>query len=80
MRVRALFSLLLALLVSAFLVAPALAKRTDNGEGLLGETNDKIVTSLSLGVLVFFVMVVWVGSAIQTRLDERKKDKEETSG
>jgi hypothetical protein len=26
------------------------------------------------------VMVVWVGSAIQTRLDERKKDKGEASG
>jgi hypothetical protein len=46
-----------------------------NGEGLLGETNDVIVTFFSLGVLVFFFVVVCLGSFIQGRLDKRKEER-----
>ncbi len=70
-------SLLLTLMVSAVLAAPALAKRSDNGEGLLGETNDKIVTTFSLVVMIFFILVVIVGSAIQNRLEKRHERQEE---
>ena len=61
--------------VSAFalpfvVAAPAFAAK--NGEGLVGETNDKVVTFFCLGVLLFFVAVVIVGSAIQGSLDKRK--------
>ena len=52
------------------LAAPALAH--DNGEGLVGETNDKIITFFSLGLVVFFFLVVRTGSYIQHRLDKRK--------
>ena len=52
------------------LAAPALAH--DNGEGLVGETNDKIITFFSLGLVVFFFLVVCTGSYIQHRLDKRK--------
>ena len=38
---------------------------TDNGEGLVGETNDKIITFFSLGLVVFFTLVVILGSAAQ---------------
>jgi hypothetical protein len=47
----------------------------DNGEGLLGETDDRIVTFFSLGVVLFFTLVVITGSTIQSRLDKRKEAK-----
>ncbi len=45
----------------------------DNGEGWAGETTDKLVTFFSLGVLLFFVLVVTLGSIVQTLLDRRKE-------
>jgi uncharacterized membrane protein YphA (DoxX/SURF4 family) len=57
----------------AFAAASAFAQ-TD-GEGLLGETDDKLVTFLSLGVLLFFVAVVTIGTIIQSALDRRKDEK-----
>ena len=52
------------------LAAPALAH--DNGEGLVGETDDKIITFFSLGVVCFFIFVVCFGSWLQGRLEKRK--------
>ncbi len=72
-------SVLLALLTGAVLAAPALAKKSDNGEGLLGETNDKIVTGFSMAMIIFFVALAAVASAVQTRLEKRKKEKDEAS-
>jgi hypothetical protein len=46
---------------------------TDNGEGLVGETNDKIITFFSLGLVVFFILVVILGSAAQAGLERRKE-------
>ena len=68
MRVRAVLSTIATTLL---LAAPALAH--DNGEGLAGETDDKLVTFFSLGVLVFFVLVVVLGTIVQGRLDRRKE-------
>ena len=51
--------------------SPAFAASND-GEGLVGETDDKIVTFVSLGVLLFFVLVVVLGTVIQSRLEKRK--------
>ena len=48
---------------------------TDNGEGLVGETDDKIITFFSLGVIVFFVLVVVLGSALQQLLEKRKEER-----
>ena len=64
----------LALVVGTELVtaAPALAK---NGEGLVGETNDKVITLFCLGLVCFFVLVVIVGTIVQTRLERRKDAK-----
>jgi hypothetical protein len=70
---RTITTLSLALVAALALAAPALAN--DNGEGLVGETNDKIITFFSLGIMVFFVAVIIVGSAIQGRLDKRKDAK-----
>jgi len=55
------------------LAAPALATNgNDNGEGLVGETDDKIITFFSLGVVVFFTLLVIVGTLIQSALEKRK--------
>ena len=47
----------------------------DNGEGLVGETDDRIVTFFSLGVVVFFAVLVVLLSALQARLDRRKEER-----
>jgi nitrogen fixation/metabolism regulation signal transduction histidine kinase len=52
--------------------APALAK---NGEGLAGETNDKVITMFCLGLVCFFILVVILGTLIQGRLERRKDAK-----
>ena len=65
------------LLVTALLTAaPAFA--ADNGEGLVGETDDKIITFFSLGVVLFFTVLVIVGSLIQGRLEKRKEERKAT--
>ena len=61
----------LSVLLSLVLAAPAMAH--DNGEGLVGETDDKIITFFSLGVVLFFTFVVCFGSWLQGRLEKRKE-------
>jgi hypothetical protein len=48
---------------------------SDNGEGIVGETDDKIITFFSFGVIAFFTVVVIVGSAIQAGLERRKQQR-----
>ena len=62
---------LLSVVLSLVLAASAMAH--DNGEGLLGETDDKLVTFFSLGVVCFFIFVVCFGSWLQGRLEKRKQ-------
>ena len=61
---------LVTVLFSLALAAPAVAH--DNGEGLVGGTNDRIITFFSFGVMIFFILVVSLGSFMQTRLEKRK--------
>jgi hypothetical protein len=68
----------LATVLSLVLAAPAMAADHDNGEGLLGELNDRIITFFSLGVVVFFTVVVCLGSYIQARLERRKDARKAT--
>ena len=63
----------LAIVLSLALAAPAIAADHDNGEGLLGELNDRIITFFSLGVVLFFFLVVCFGSWMQGRLEKRKE-------
>ena len=75
LRVRGTLTCALALVLSLVLVAPVMAAGGhDNGEGLVGETNDRIITFFSLGVVLFFFIVVWLGSFIQGRLEKRKDE------
>ncbi len=61
----------LSALLTLALAAPAIAH--DNGEGLVGETDDRIITFFSLGVVVFFILVVCLGSYLQGMLERRKQ-------
>ena len=64
----------IAALTCLFVLLPAAAAwGHDNGEGLIGETDDKIVTFFSLGVVVFFALVVVIGAALQSYLERRKE-------
>jgi len=71
-RIATTFALSLASVL--LLAGPAMAAEgNDNGEGLVGETDDKIVTFFSLGVVLFFVAVVILGTVIQNALEKRKQ-------
>ena len=55
------------------IAVPAMA--SDNGEGLAGETDDKVVTFFSLGVVIFFAAFVIGMSVIGNKLEKRKHEK-----
>jgi hypothetical protein len=57
------------------LIAQITVLAGDNGEGLVGETTDKLITLFSLGVVVFFALLVVLLSAIQGALDRRKEER-----
>jgi len=71
MRIRTALTVLAATVASLALAAPA-ALAAGAGEGLAGETNDKVVTFFCLGVLGFFILVIVVGTLIQQALERRK--------
>jgi hypothetical protein len=73
MRLRALA--LTVLLTVSSLVFAASAFASDNGQGLYGETDDKVVSFFGLGLVLFFFFVVVIGSTIQGILDRRKEEK-----
>jgi hypothetical protein len=64
------------LATSLVLAAPAFAG--DNGEGLLGETDDRIVTFFCLGVVVAFPILVTLLTLLQQSLDRRKEERKAT--
>ena len=63
------------LVLAAWLIPAATAFAGDNGEGLYGETDDKVVTFFSLGVVIFFALFVVLASALQAALDRRKEQR-----
>lgn len=75
---KARLTLLATIALSAWLlhVAPVLAH--DNGEGLVGETDDRIITFFSLGVVLFFALFVTLASWLQSTLDKRKEQRKAT--
>jgi hypothetical protein len=64
---------IIVIATSLVLAAPAFAG--DNGEGLAGETDDRLVTFFCLGVVIFFVVWVILASALQGRLEKRKDER-----
>ena len=73
MRLRALA--ITAVVTVASLAFAASAFASDNGQGLWGETDDKVVSFFGLGLVLFFTLVVVIGSLIQGALDRRKDEK-----
>jgi uncharacterized BrkB/YihY/UPF0761 family membrane protein len=69
---RAVYVVLTTLVLTLAGAAPAFASHA--GEGWAGELNDKVITFFSLGVLLFFVLVIVVFSWIQGRLEKRKDE------
>jgi hypothetical protein len=63
------------LVLAAWLIPAATAIAGDNGEGLYGETDDKVVTYFALGVVIFFALFVILASALQAALDRRKEQR-----
>ena len=67
---------LVALPTWLLLAAPALA--SDNGEGLVGETDDRIITFFCLGLVVAFSVLVTLLTFLQQALDRRKEERKAT--
>jgi preprotein translocase subunit SecG len=65
-------TVLLAITLLALTAPAALASNHDGGEGLWGETNDKVVTYAGFILIVAFPVLALVLTLIQQRLDKRK--------
>jgi uncharacterized membrane protein len=61
--------------VTLLTVASTAMARENGGQGLYGETNDKVITDVMFMVIAFFPLVIIVFSLIQWRLDRRKHAK-----
>lgn len=61
-----------ALLTFALLAPMAMAGPHDGGQGILGETNDLIVTKAGFILIAFFPLFILTMSLIQWRLEKRK--------
>jgi hypothetical protein len=71
---RALASLFCLAVFLALAAPPALAD-VDNGEGIYGETNDKVVTYTGFILVAAFALVVATLAFLQGRLERRKAAK-----
>ena len=67
---RALKTSLLTLALLALTAPAALAH--DGGEGLWGETNDKVITNAGFFLIAFFPLFIFAMSMLQGTLDKRK--------
>ena len=57
------------------LLAQIVVFAADNGEGIVGETDDRIITFFCLGLVVFFSVFVLLASLLQGALDKRKEQR-----
>ena len=74
---RVLGTSLLALALLAATAPAALAH--DGGEGLWGETNDKVITNAGFILIAFFPLFVLFASLLQWRLDKRKEARKKSA-
>jgi hypothetical protein len=63
---------LLTITVLALTAPVALASDHDGGEGLWGETNDKVITNAGFILIAFFPLFIFTMSFLQATLDKRK--------
>ena len=57
------------------LLAQIVVFASDNGEGIVGETDDRIITFFCLGLVIFFAVFVTLASVLQGALDKRKQQR-----
>jgi len=70
---RSLYVTLLSLALLAATAPVALASEGhDGGEGLWGETNDKVITNAGFFLIAFFPLFIFAMSMLQWRLEKRK--------
>ena len=60
-------------LLAMLVMAPA--AMAENGVGLAGPTDDKMVTFFCFGVIAFFALIPIVLSLIQGKLEKRKEQR-----
>ena len=72
-------TLLVALGLLLAWAAPALAVGTDDGEGFVCEANDRIIPFMSLGVILFFALVIVLLNLLQGALERRKERRKAAS-
>jgi hypothetical protein len=65
-------SVLLVPFLLALLLAPA-AQAHNDGRGFYGATNDKVITNTGFILILFFPILVFVLTLIQSRLEKRKE-------
>jgi hypothetical protein len=66
-------------LVMFLLLAPLALAENDHGEGLYGETSDKVVTNTGFILIIFFPVLVAILSVIQGRLEKRKEERKKAA-
>ena len=74
---RVLKTSLLTLALLAVSAPAALAH--DGGEGLWGETNDKVITNAGFILIAFFPLFILFASLLQWKLDKRKEARKRAS-
>ena len=60
------------LTLALFAATAPTALAHDGGEGLWGETNDKVITNAGFFLIAFFPLFIFTMSLIQSTLDKRK--------
>lgn len=70
--VRRLLLTLSASALTLLLLAPAALARNNGGQGLYGETNDRVVTNVGFIIIAFFPLFILAMSVLQWRLEKRK--------
>ena len=70
---RTLQTALLTLSLLALAAPAALAQGHDGGEGLWGETNDKVITNAGFFLIAFFPLLILTLSLLMAVLDKRKE-------
>jgi len=68
---RRLIALTTTTAIALLVLAPA-ALAHDGGEGLYGQTNDKVTTAAGFILILFFPTFIFFASLIQGRLEKRK--------
>ena len=63
------------IVLAGWLIPAASAYAGDNGDGLYGETDDRIITFTCLGLIVGFSVLVTLLTVLQNALEKRKEQR-----